>query len=79
MSEKPTTGSACPHCGKAIVIRNARIHDPKSPTIHKSTLGIVKTRLVFFDDDGKLLVKCRGCGHLARIPFQIKEEKRLTG
>lgn len=62
----------CPNCHKVLILRNIEIHEPKS-AFHKSRGGVLKTRLVYFDEQGRVLVKCRECGEIVPIPYRLSE------
>lgn len=58
----------CPHCDKSIVVDN-----DKSLYRNKGDL-IIKSKLTFLNEDGKVLCKCSGCRKIVALPFDFKSK-----
>ena len=54
----------CKHCGKEIMA--------KSLGIEKSSSGLVikNVKLVFFTNNGEVLIKCKGCKSVTPVPLK---------
>lgn len=63
--------TACPECGKAVHVKDVPLKG-----MEKSVGAIAKTRVVIFDS-GKVLVKCRECGEIVKLPYRVTEGNDL--
>ncbi len=63
----------CPKCNHAIMAKNRH----PSADLRKARAGVLKAKVVFFDERGRVLAKCRGCGHLVPIPLEMRLENDL--
>ena len=62
---------SCPNCKKEILV--AAKKDPKD--LGKSAGIVLKNiKLVFLNDDGEMMIKCKDCKVISSIPLNFKSE-----
>ena len=59
----------CPHCKHPIVEANNEEQAKKGDLI-------IKSRLVFLNDDGNILCKCLNCKKLTALPLSFLKNKK---
>lgn len=58
----------CPHCGKGVIESNDR-----DDGAGKGDL-VIKSRLVFLNDDGNVLARCAECKKVIALPLNFSEK-----
>ena len=59
----------CPHCGKSVIENNDR-----EDGAGKNDL-VIKSRLVFLNEDGNVLARCPDCKKIIGLPLNFTETK----